>query len=489
MEELQIAQTGDDGVIDAPVNAAEMTATIDRAQYFSDRGWFNEAIEMFERLINENADDPVLLLEYGNTLFKKGDMKNAGRVFTMLTELRPERIEGWNNLGIVQLNQNNIDEAFESFSRVLVTEPGNTGALLNLGNCHFGNGEYSAARECFEKACATQADLPDGWYNLGNACIELELFDEARHAFEKALRYRQEFPSALKNLGWVYEREGRLSDALQCYIDALATRKSDAALHSNLGNVYVKLQRYDDAKKSFLTAIRLAPHDIGGWMGLRGYALAKGDLETFVRATLAVLGRLSDDVLVKSIEILYDLQQTDHADEVLSQAQRIGRKGDMYDVLRLLLQQRKGNADEPDRVVLDRLLTIKKPSDAVCRGLARYFLDCKKYEETIRYVSFLEHPDGRAAGLRWRAMVALDKVNEARREMLADLSGNGASGDLYFLLADIEARRGNRLRARTLLVYALDYGFCHMQEIHENPVLHEIFESMTDAADQAQSRA
>ena len=59
--------------------------TLQQAQNYCDRGWLNEAIEVFDELINENGDDPIILLEYGNTLFKKGDLSSAEHIFEKLT--------------------------------------------------------------------------------------------------------------------------------------------------------------------------------------------------------------------------------------------------------------------------------------------------------------------------------------------------------------------------------------------------------------------
>jgi tetratricopeptide (TPR) repeat protein len=369
--------------------------------------------------------------------------------------------------------------AHESFRHVLDVEPQNTGALVNLGNCFFNEGAFNDARTCFEKACSMHPDLSDGWYNLGNTYIALGRLQDARAAYGKALRYFREFPSALKNLGWIDEHEGRLDDAERCYSEALKISKTDATLYVNLGNVHVRQKRYDDAKRCFLKAIRLAPHKLHGWMGLRGYALAKGDISTFVRSTMAVLGRLSDEVLAQSIDVLYELHQIDKADAMLAQADRLGRKGELLDVQRLLLYQRKKTEPQKMKALLKQLCVLADPQDVVCRGLAKYYLNEQCYTDAITWTDRIAEPDALSFGILWRAMLAQGNLKEARKQIRDHIAGHRDSCDTYFLLADIEARRGNRKRAETLLVYALDHGFNNMEEIHGNKVLHELFESMT----------
>lgn len=459
-------------------NPDDRSAALELAQHYCDRGWFNEAIEVYDKELRLAPDNTALLLEYGNTVFRKKDYLAAIRFFTRLTELAPERIEGWNNLGIALIHQGDNEAARAAFERVLAIEPQNCGAMLNMGNYFSEREDYAEAHRWFERACTSCADYSDGWYNLGNACIALGRLDEARTAFEKALRYSPEFFSALKNLGWVHERQGRLEEAHRCYVEALRGSRADAHLHVNLGNVQVQLRMYEEAKKSFLKAIRLSPNDPGGWMGLRGYALAKGDVSTFVRATLAILPRISDEHLAQSIEVLSDLNQTEKADELLAQADRLGRTGDLLDCRRMLLYQRKGIEAEKKEEIFKRLSECAEPSDSIRSGLARYLLMSGEPQAAISQIERMVDPDVKTLGTLWRAMIALERRAEARHAILQYIKEHRDSCDAYFLLADIEASSGHLGRAGYLLVHALDNGFNGMEEIRSSAALTEIFESI-----------
>ncbi len=449
------------------------------AQQYSDIGWYNEALAVYQSALEIAPEDPNLVLEYGNTAFRKGDFKSAITLFEKLTVIRPERIEGWNNLGIARSEVGDHDGAHDAFQKVLDLEPDNPGALLNMGNYLYEKKKFDEAKNYFERACKARIDFPDAWFNLGNVLIELEDYGAARKAFEKAIRYRREFPSALKNLGWIHEREQRFAEAKECYTEALLGSKADARLHVNLGNVNIRLKKYDEAKSCFLKAVRLAPNDIHGWMGLRGYALAKGDVATFMRATMAVLPRLSEETLAQSIEVLYELNQFDKAEDLLSQADRLGRGGDLIDCMRLLLYRKNGEHEEVLPELVRRLSALDDPQDAVLKGLARYHLVCGDYDTAARVIGRMDMPDVSAKAILWRAMIGLGTVTEAKREIREFMAQHPENYDTCFLLAAIEAQRGNERRAEVLLVHALDRGFSNMEELHAHPGLHSIFETMT----------
>lgn len=457
----------------------DVTAAVSLAQYYYNIGWFNEATSICKAALEHNPEDAGLLLEYGITVFKKGDYKTARQLFSRLTKARPDRMEGWNNLGITQIKLEDFDDAFESFRKVLELEPENSGALLNMGNYYFSKEQYDEAYSLFERACSTKADFPDAWFNLGNTAIKCSRYEDARVAFEKALRYQREFPSALKNLGWVYEHEQQYDKAMECYKEALKENKADPNLHVNIGNVHIHQRKYDEAKKCFLKAVRLAPNNIHGWLGLRGYALAKGDIGTFMRATMAILARISDEMLAQSIEVLYELNQMDKAEELLAQADRLGRSSDHLDLQRLLLYQRQDIFPDKVAVLARKLSKSDLDSDTLNRGLARYFLKKKEYGAAESCIGKIDDPDDQEYGILWRAMLGNGKISEVKKRIRVHIEENPESYDSYFLLAVIEAKRGNLKRAEVLLVHALDHGFNNTEEIQQYEKLSELFESMT----------
>ena len=459
-------------------------AVIRLAQHYSDRGWLNEAIEIFKEALQRRSQDFTLHLEYGNTCFKKQEFKEALQVFKKLTELKPERIEGWNNLVIVQLQVGETESAKISFGKVLRIEPDHPGALINMGNYHFSNGDYENARLFFEHAVQTQPDFADAWFNLGNTFIALESYESAQNAFEKALKYQREFPSALKNLGFVFEKAGKLDKAEASYLQALEINKADASLWANLGAVSLRMKKYDEAKKYFLKAVRLAPNEIGGWMGLRHLSLVKGDLNTFIRSTLAILPRLSDEILAQSIEILYELNQFNKAEEILLQADRLGRDGDALDLQRLLLYQRKKINPGKVIAIYKRLSNLPKLTDPIRKGLARYALESAHFDTAINFVNNMEKADAAAESILWRALLGKNEVSKAKQLIQNYIKDNPDGYDCWFLLARIEAQRGNRIRAEKFLIRALENGFTNMEELNESVPLKQIFDTLALAKEQ-----
>lgn len=451
------------------------------AQYYTNRGWYNEAIDILKDAIANHCDNYMLLLEYGNTCFRRKDYKTAVESFRKVTELKPQSVEGWNNLGIGLIQIGEFEAAREAFSKVLQIEPQNPGALMNVGNCYYNSRDYEEARNFFKEVIKLKPDFTDAWFNLGNTFIELEDYGQARISFEKALNYDPEFFSALKNLGFVYDKMRSCNEAENCYLKAIEKCKADAGIRVNLGNLYLRQKKFDDARRCFLKAVRLAPYNTSGWMGLRYLALIKGDLNMFVRATLASLPRLSDEILAQSIEILYEFNQLSKAEEILAQADRLGRTADLLDLQKLLIAQKKGSDTEETAEIYKRLCNVTQ-TDTIRKGLARYALEKGLHDQVIKYIQSMENPDDAAYGLIWRAFLAKNEISKAKQQIQNYIKENPESYDCWFLLARIEALRGHRIRAERFLVRALENGFTNLEELNQYSDLKEIFDSLAQSS-------
>ncbi len=460
-------------------NDPENVETASRlAQLYSDRGWYNEAIEVYKSITLKVPENYSLMLEYGNVCFKHDDFEEAAALFQKLTVLKPRRVEGWNNLGIAQLSQNQRDAALESFKNVLELEPDNPGALLNLGNCYANKGMHEDACDVFHRVVELKPDFSDAWFNLGNALCALEKYPEAVEAFEKSMKYQREFPSALKNRGFAYERMGDLEAALDNYKKALELAKGDAALYVNIANVYVVQKKYDEAKSHYLLSVKLSPKEMAGWMGLRHLALLKGDVESYARSTIAVVNRLTPEALAESMMVLREFGHYDKVDELLNRLDAEAVAGDEIDAERLLAYQRTDSYPGKIIALSKSLRERSSPSEHLRSCLARYAFDVQDYSGALRYLESLAEPRMSDRKLLWQTCIALSHYDKAQKLLREYLDDHNDCFDAWYFLALVKIRRGEKEAAREFLIKALEFGFSDVDMLEKDEGLKQIFESL-----------
>jgi tetratricopeptide (TPR) repeat protein len=459
---------------------ADLEAGSRLAQHYADLGWYNEAIEVYRGLIRHHADNFSLILDFGNTCFKKQDMDDARSAFRKLSVINPGRIEGWNNLGIVQLTTQDNAAAIQSFKKVLELEPDNAGALLNLGNCYDREGQTQEASALFLKAATVKPDYADAWFNLGNSHLAAGKAKEAADAYKRALRLQREFPSALKNLGVAYEQSGDYDNALDCYTKALQLNKADPGLYVNLGNVATKKKEFEQAKQWYSTAVTLSPREMPGWMGLRHCALAKGDIDAYVKSTIAVLPRLDEAAISESVMVLRELSHRAEADDLIGRAETLGMTGDEFDAERMLAAKRKSSGTGVASSLYKRLRALSGPSDHVLSCLALYAYGNGRLDDANGFARRCNARDATLEAMLWEGLIEKGMIDEAEQAIRGYLArtGNQDCPGAWFLLAKIGADRRQVIDARTCLARAFECGFSDFDKIAKEPALQEILLSL-----------
>lgn len=452
------------------------------AQLYVDLGWRNEALRVYTELVARFGDDYSLLLAYGNVCHAHRDYERAAATFRKLTLLRPARVEGWNNLGIVCLAGDDHEAAREAFAKVLQLEPENQGALLNMGNYYDRKGDVCRAIDFFKRAVEIRPDFADAWFNLGNAHVKDRQFEDAVRAYRRALKYNPEYASALKNLGFALEELGEFEEAEKYYLQALEINKADASLYVNVATVCVKRQHHDRAKDYFLRAVKLGPRESGGWMGLRDLSLKKGDVETYVKATMAIAHRLNSDVIVEALRTLRRLGRHRDSESLLRAVDKLGRESCELDAERILSYMRSAETAGKARAIYRRLQRSASLSDTVRCCLAEYALITDDTDTAMQQIRLVKDGNSVSERLYWQILIAQGRRDEAEQRLREYVRSDPECHDAWFRLAQIEAATDREDAAREDLIRALEAGFADVDEIGADPELMKIYEALPHSA-------
>lgn len=450
------------------------------AELYIDRGWLNEGIEIYKNLIELYPNDFSILLAYGNVCFSKQNIKESLSIFKKLTILKPKRVEGWNNLGILQLKVEDYELAKNSFKKVLELEPENHGALLNMGNYydHIGNSDKTI--EMFKRATAVRPDFIDAWFNLGNAYLKAEQYQKAIDIYNKSLKYNPKFSSAFKNIGFAYEQLVNYEKAEEFYLKALDLNKTDAALYVNIATVYTKQMKYDKAKDFFLRSVKLAPREPAGWLGLREVSLKKGDIKTYVRSTLAVLHRLDSFQIAESLKTLRKLRQNKNVDTILKSAEKLEKMGDELDAERMIAYCRSEKNRAKATLLYKRLRNITNPSDHVLHCLAEYCIKIMEYDIAVQYIQSIKEKDIFDIKMLWIALIEKKELNIAEYLIEKYLLDNQDCFEGWYQLARIKAMTGHSKEAKEYLRRSLETGFTDLDELGNEQELKKVYNAISN---------
>lgn len=449
------------------------------AQYYADRGIVDEGIKIYKSLSAIYPDDYAILLAYGNLCYGNNSIDDALNIFKKLSTLKPGRVEGWNNLGIVQLLLKDYESAKKSFSVVLELEPENHGALLNMGNYYDYIGNSKRAIDMFKRAVVFRPDFIDGWFNLGNVYLKTEEPEKAVEAFLKALKYNPKFYSAFKNIGFAYETMGDYKKAEEYYFKALELNNEDASLLVNIATVYRRQLEYDKAKDFYLRSVKLAPKDPAGWLGLRALSLEKGDITVYIKSTLAVLHRLNGLDIAESLRKLRQLGLYDDMYTIIKSAEDLEIKSDELNAEGMLTYLYSEKEKSKASLLYKKVQGILNPSDQVLYCLAEYCVHENNFDAAIRYLRSIKINDMYSVKLLWSAHIEKGELDSAEHIIQEYLLDNQDYFEAWYQLAKIKAIKNQKKEAQEYLLRAIETGFTDFDLLDNENELKKIYKSIS----------
>lgn len=116
-----------------------------RAIQLADAGQYDDALEIFHRILEDNPDDAELLNDVGGQLFRLGKLKQAIEVLNRAIRISPDLAEAYNNLGCVHHGLNRPQYALPAFKKALSLKPQFIDPYVNLILCLKELGEYDEA--------------------------------------------------------------------------------------------------------------------------------------------------------------------------------------------------------------------------------------------------------------------------------------------------------------------------------------------------------
>jgi tetratricopeptide (TPR) repeat protein len=256
-----------------------------KAVFAQRRGYYRDAIELYERLADSPHYAREALFELGFCYDCCQRFDDACIAYERAIELDPYNADAWLNRGIVLARAGRYAEAIESYDYALAISPAHVGALYNKANLLSLVGRLEAAIECYREALSHDRSDPAIWLNLGSTLGELGRYHEAIEAFTEAIARAPEYFEAYFGRGTCYDALGNPGAALVDYDTALRFQSAYAELWYARAEALVKLGINQEAIQSYETALKLDPQNASCWYD---YAMVLATLRRYTEATEAL---------------------------------------------------------------------------------------------------------------------------------------------------------------------------------------------------------
>lgn len=193
---------------------------ISEADALNSAGRLDQALQLYTRIATIEPDNIYALNRASLLSIKLNDEMTARATITSLLKVDPDNTFGRYWLGILELKDEKIDEAFSQFSKIIDINPRDSNAAyahMFLGAIY--TFRHQPARAILElKKAREKADKPDVHYKLARAYHDAGMFSNARLAYIRTLKMEPGNLQAMDGLGWVLFNEGERQRAIDLWL-------------------------------------------------------------------------------------------------------------------------------------------------------------------------------------------------------------------------------------------------------------------------------
>ncbi len=192
-------------------------------------------------------------------LFNKGSLGVVADQALAATEQYPDAFFIWNILGAANKGLGRLEEAFQAFKKVTLTNPTYADGHNNLGITLQDLGKYEEALLSLNTALSLKPDYAEAHNNIGLVARELGNFEEALTSFKQALSLNPNYAEAHNNIGLVFQTLGNLDEAVKCHSKALTLKPNYIEAYNNLGNAFKSRGSLNEAIQAYDKALSIRP--------------------------------------------------------------------------------------------------------------------------------------------------------------------------------------------------------------------------------------
>ncbi|MCW2392003.1 tetratricopeptide (TPR) repeat protein [Sphingobium sp. B1D7B] len=228
------------------------------------RGDWARAAELYEDLLAEQPDDPVLLGNHGQVLRKLGRDDEALVQYGRAIESPEAPAAVWFNYGNVLYDKSKWEKAQAAFEQALALEredgPAVVPATIQLARCAVRQGEYEEARRLFSDVLRRDPNNFTAWLEAGNVCRHHGTLEEALDFYRRAAEAAPSRYGAHLSVARALEQVGREDEAVLAWLKALDCAGPDdhADIHHRMGLGRAERGEWHRAVKGFRHALTAA---------------------------------------------------------------------------------------------------------------------------------------------------------------------------------------------------------------------------------------
>ncbi|KAF9295048.1 mitochondrial precursor protein import receptor tom70 [Linnemannia elongata] len=218
------------------INPNYVQTYIKRGSIFMEQGDAIKTFNEFETAISIDAEDPNIYYHRGQVFFITGEYEAAAKDYIKSIELEPKFVFSHIQYGVAQYKLGNISDAMNVFKKALKDFPESGDVNNYYGELLLDQQQFDQAYDSFDKAIKLRPSNPLPYIN--KALLVFQWKQDPAGAEKLCLQSLDADPEcdvAIATLGQLFLQQGKIEKAIEYFEKSIEMARTEAELTSALG--------------------------------------------------------------------------------------------------------------------------------------------------------------------------------------------------------------------------------------------------------------
>ncbi len=254
---------------------------------YLDQELFDEAIQVFERLLPDAEEPSEVYYHMGMAYFGKKDTFMSIECFKNSIKADSKNEEAIFDMVNVLDTLDMLEETIPFYEEIIDSDPFSQSAWYNLGLVYDRLFKFDKAIECYEYAITLEDKYGPAYFNIACSYMSLNQYDKAIDFFRNALTC-DNFDDGIifVNLGMCYLETGDVSAATKEFHNALKMNHDNYMAYFGIARCLDKQEKWMEAVHFLNKANKYYEYDINIWLLLAKCEYSLGNIISAVSALI-----------------------------------------------------------------------------------------------------------------------------------------------------------------------------------------------------------
>jgi len=269
-----------------PFNAAQdfdvteekiLSDLIEEGKALAKAGKIEEAIVIFENLVNKNPNDAEILANYARAMRDGKQYEKAANLFDRSLKIVPNQASVIMSYITLLRDTRQYEKAFSLFDRALELEPDNIITLNSYAGILAKGGYYEKAFSLFDRSLELEPDNARTLTSYANLLANQGYYEKAFSLFDRSLELEPDNAITVRQYTNLLVNQGNYEKAFPLFDRALEPEPDNARTLAIYANILAKRGDYEKAFPLFDRSLELEPDNVitlntyGNLLASQGY--------------------------------------------------------------------------------------------------------------------------------------------------------------------------------------------------------------------------